>query len=62
MESLRKETGRITNRDLQAIVSNVFYYLCVVAIQLVAPLVLLAATLLMSKAISSKYYNADYKL
>lgn len=40
IESLRKEAGRITNIELQRRISAVFYYLCVVALQFVAPLIM----------------------
>ncbi len=41
IENLRKEAGRISNIDLQKTVVRVFYYLCVVALQYLAPLLLL---------------------
>ena len=34
---LRQEAGKISNVDLQRIVIRVFYYLCVVTLQYVAP-------------------------
>lgn len=40
VESLRKEAGRITNVELQRRIAAVFYYLCVVALQFVAPLLM----------------------
>lgn len=41
IERLKKETGRITSLELQKMVAHVFYYLCVVAIQYIAPILLL---------------------
>jgi hypothetical protein len=38
---LRQEAGKISNVDLQRIVIRVFYYLCVVALQYIAPMVLI---------------------
>ncbi|XP_064616643.1 transmembrane protein 161B-like [Liolophura sinensis] len=40
VEKMKKESGKITNIELQRMVARVFYYLCVVAIQYVAPLIL----------------------
>lgn len=51
---MRKEAGKITNVEIQSSVTQVFYYLCVVTIQLIAPAVLVCAILLMSKSLSSK--------
>lgn len=39
--ALRQEAGKISNVDLQRIVIRVFYYLCVVTLQYVAPMVLI---------------------
>lgn len=38
---LRQEAGKISNLDLQRIVIRVFYYLCVVTLQYVAPMILI---------------------
>ena len=38
---LRQEAGKISNVDLQRIVIRVFYYLCVVTLQYVAPMILI---------------------
>ncbi|KAL0271087.1 UNVERIFIED_CONTAM: hypothetical protein PYX00_008297 [Menopon gallinae] len=40
MENMKKEAGRITNTDLQKRIAAVFYYLCVVALQYTAPLLI----------------------
>ncbi|KAH9504683.1 hypothetical protein Btru_062567 [Bulinus truncatus] len=40
VENMKKESGRITNIELQKMVARVFFYLCVVAIQYVAPILL----------------------
>ncbi|XP_790739.2 transmembrane protein 161B [Strongylocentrotus purpuratus] len=41
IEQMRKEAGRINSLDLQKKVIRVFYYLCVVALQYIAPVILL---------------------
>lgn len=40
IESIKKESGRITNIELQKTIARVFFYLCVVAIQYIAPVLL----------------------
>jgi len=39
IEDIKKEAGRITNVSLQRTVSSIFFYLCVVTLQFVAPLI-----------------------
>ena len=41
IENLRKEAGRISNIELQKTVVRVYYYLCVVALQYLVPLLML---------------------
>nr|XP_054751774.1 transmembrane protein 161B-like [Lytechinus pictus] len=41
IEQMKKEAGRISSLDLQKKVIRVFYYLCVVALQYIAPVILL---------------------
>ncbi|KAF6037652.1 TMEM161B [Bugula neritina] len=53
LEAIRKEAGKIYNTEIQGIVTQVFYYLCVVAVQLICPLTLIAATLLMNRSFTS---------
>nr|XP_034179584.1 transmembrane protein 161B [Osmia lignaria] len=40
LENQKKEAGRITNVDLQKKIAAVFYYLCVVALQYIVPLII----------------------
>lgn len=40
LETQKKEAGRITNVDLQKKIAAVFYYLCVVALQFIIPLII----------------------
>ncbi|KAM7077839.1 LOW QUALITY PROTEIN: transmembrane protein 161B-like [Ciconia maguari] len=48
MDQMKKEAGRISTTDLQKMVARVCYYLCVIALQYVAPFVMvLHATLLL---------------
>ena len=46
---LNLEAGKISNVDLQRIVIRVFYYLCVVTLQYVAPMILVLYLALMYK-------------
>jgi hypothetical protein len=41
VEHMKKESGRISSLDLQRMVARVFYYLCMVATQYLAPILLL---------------------
>uniref|UniRef100_A0A915JJ24 PTHB1 N-terminal domain-containing protein n=1 Tax=Romanomermis culicivorax TaxID=13658 RepID=A0A915JJ24_ROMCU len=41
VNDLRNEGGRITNIDLQKMIAQIFYYLCVVSIQYFAPFILI---------------------
>lgn len=41
IERMKKESGRINSLELQKMVARVFYYLCMVAIQYMAPILLL---------------------
>jgi len=49
--ALRREPGRISATELQKLVVRVYYYLCVVALQYLAPLVVLLFTVLMLKTL-----------
>uniref|UniRef100_A0A3P8YJF4 Transmembrane protein 161B n=1 Tax=Esox lucius TaxID=8010 RepID=A0A3P8YJF4_ESOLU len=51
VEQMKKEAGRISTIDLQKMVARVFYYLCVIALQYVAPLVMLLHTTLLLKTL-----------
>lgn len=51
MEELKKEAGRISSLELQKRVARVFYYLCVVALQYVVPLILLLYCTIMWKTL-----------
>ncbi|KAG6454480.1 hypothetical protein O3G_MSEX008714 [Manduca sexta] len=47
----KKEAGRITNIELQKKVASVFYYLCVVALQYICPVVMVLYLTLMYKTL-----------
>ncbi|XP_037951174.1 transmembrane protein 161B-like, partial [Teleopsis dalmanni] len=51
VEDLRKEAGRITNKEYQTKISSIFYYLCVVTLQFVAPVILCLYLTLMYKSL-----------
>ncbi|KAM9591087.1 transmembrane protein 161B-like isoform 4-T6 [Morphnus guianensis] len=51
MDQMKKEAGRISTIDLQKMVARVFYYLCVIALQYVAPLVMVLHTTLLLKTL-----------
>uniref|UniRef100_A0A671YDP1 Transmembrane protein 161B n=1 Tax=Sparus aurata TaxID=8175 RepID=A0A671YDP1_SPAAU len=51
VEQMKREAGRISTVDLQKMVARVFYYLCVIALQYVAPLVMLLHTTLLLKTL-----------
>jgi hypothetical protein len=48
---LRKEAGKISNIELQKMIAGVFYYLCIVTLQYVGPLLLLLFTTLLYKVL-----------
>ena len=56
---MRKEAGKISNREIQALVTQVFQYVCVVTLQIIAPVTLVTAVLLMSASLSSKCHLAE---
>ncbi|KAI8423947.1 hypothetical protein MSG28_002617 [Choristoneura fumiferana] len=47
----KKEAGRITNIDLQKKIASVFYYLCVVALQYICPIIMCLYFALMYKTL-----------
>ncbi|CAL1292095.1 unnamed protein product [Larinioides sclopetarius] len=55
VRNLKKEAGRISNVELQKMVARVFYYLCVVTLQYLTPLMLCLFSTLMLKTLG------DYK-
>nr|SVE76939.1 EOG090X04CK [Daphnia lumholtzi]SVE78164.1 EOG090X04CK [Daphnia lumholtzi] len=65
IETMKKEAGRISNVELQRKVAIIFYYLCVVGLQFVAPIVLCFSFTLMNKTMGGygwfgqHFYNPD---
>ncbi|KAM7391797.1 hypothetical protein PAMP_022454 [Pampus punctatissimus] len=59
VDQMKKEAGRISTVDLQKMVARVFYYLCVIALQYVAPLVMLLHTTLLLKTLANGYSDAS---
>ncbi|KAI1239732.1 hypothetical protein IHE44_0011160 [Lamprotornis superbus] len=53
VDQMKKEAGRISMVELQKMVARVFYYLCVIALQYVAPLVMLLHTTLLLKTLGN---------
>ncbi|NXW78093.1 T161B protein, partial [Hirundo rustica] len=53
VDQMKKEAGRISMVDLQKMVARVFYYLCVIALQYVAPMVMLLHTTLLLKTLGN---------
>nr|SVE85428.1 EOG090X04CK [Daphnia pulicaria] len=65
IENMKKEAGRISNVDLQRKIAIIFYYLCVVGLQFVAPVILCVGFTLMNKTLGGygwfgqHHYNPD---
>ncbi|XP_025148026.3 transmembrane protein 161B isoform X3 [Bubalus bubalis] len=53
VDQMKKEAGRISTVELQKMVARVFYCLCVIALQYVAPLVMLLHTTLLLKTLGN---------
>ena len=49
LEELKVEAGKISNIDVQKLIARVFYYLCVVTLQYVAPMTMVLFLSLMYK-------------
>ncbi|XP_066984609.1 transmembrane protein 161B isoform X2 [Macrobrachium rosenbergii] len=58
IELQKKESGRISNKDLQKKIARVFYYLCVVTLQYVAPIILCVFLALMFKTLGGLSWGA----
>nr|XP_020639416.1 transmembrane protein 161B isoform X4 [Pogona vitticeps] len=53
VDQMKKEVGRISTVELQKMVARVFYYLCIIALQYVAPLVMLLHMTLLLKTLGN---------
>lgn len=58
--ALRKEAGRIASEEIQRIVSSVYVYLCVVALQYLAPLILLLFLTLLLKTLGEFSFSEAF--
>lgn len=61
LEEQKKEAGRITNVELQKKVASIFYYLCVVTLQYVAPIILCLYVALMYKTLGGYRWTDLYR-
>ncbi|EEB13811.1 conserved hypothetical protein [Pediculus humanus corporis] len=59
IERIKKEAGRITNTDLQKRIAAVFYYLCVVALQYTAPILICLFLTFMYKTLGGFTWTGD---
>jgi len=56
---LRQEAGKISNVDLQRLVARVFYYLCVVSLQYVTPIIIIVYLTLLYKTLGEGSWTAN---
>lgn len=61
LEEQKKEAGRITNIELQKKISSIFYYLCVVTLQYVAPILMCLFLALMYKTLGGFEWTAPFR-
>ncbi|XP_048507408.1 transmembrane protein 161B isoform X2 [Athalia rosae] len=61
IEDQKKEAGRITNTDLQKKIAAVFYYLCVVSLQYVAPIIICLFFTLMYKTLGGYTWKGLFR-
>jgi len=59
MSELKQEAGKISNIDLQRLVIRVFYYLCVVTLQYVAPMIMILYLSLLYKTLGGGSWNGQ---
>jgi hypothetical protein len=57
VQDLKQEAGKISNIDLQRLVIRVFYYLCVVTLQYVAPMILILYLSFLYKSLGEGSWN-----
>lgn len=62
LEEQKKEAGRITNVELQKKISSIFYYLCVVTLQYVAPILMCLFLALMYKTLGGYQWTSPFKV
>ncbi|KAK3098521.1 hypothetical protein FSP39_020286 [Pinctada imbricata] len=60
IENMRKESGRISALELQRSIARIFYYLCVVGLQYITPVLLLFFLSLMQKTLGEYSWSATF--
>ncbi|KAK6617548.1 hypothetical protein RUM44_005136 [Polyplax serrata] len=60
VEGIKKEAGRITNTDLQKRIAAIFYYLCVVALQYSAPILICLFLTFMYKTLGGFTWTGEF--
>ncbi|KAG1679599.1 Transmembrane protein 161B [Nymphon striatum] len=60
MKQLKKEAGRINSLELQRRVARIFYYLCVVALQYIAPVLIVLYLGLMLKTLGGYVWHPNF--
>ncbi|KAK7457287.1 hypothetical protein BaRGS_00039259 [Batillaria attramentaria] len=60
VERMKKESGRINSLELQKMVARVFYYLCMVAVQYIAPILLLLFFTFLLKTMGGYSWSAVF--
>ncbi|KAG4067776.1 hypothetical protein HA402_005548 [Bradysia odoriphaga] len=61
IQDMKKEAGRITNVELQKKIASIFYYLCVVTLQYVAPIIMCMYFALMYKTLGGYKWTDLYR-
>lgn len=61
VEDQKKEAGRITNLEFQKKIAAVFYYLCVVALQYIAPVIICLFMSIMCKTLGEYSWSGLFK-
>ncbi|KAG4070938.1 hypothetical protein HA402_001375 [Bradysia odoriphaga] len=61
IQDMNKEAGRITNVELQKKIASIFYYLCVVTLQYVAPIIMCMYFALMYKTLGGYKWTDFYR-
>lgn len=57
LTKLRKEAGKITNHELKKLIAGVFYYLCIVCLQYLGPLLLLLYNTFLYKVLANHSWS-----
>ncbi|GAB0090454.1 transmembrane protein 161B [Sergentomyia squamirostris] len=61
VQEQKKEVGRITNVELQRKIASIFYYLCVVTVQYVAPVIMCLYLALMYKTMGGYHWSGLFR-